>query len=150
MIKNKYSTDFANAALDEQGVAQHSGWAVAYCSHPVTREYLCATMEFLCAGVRLPAFSYGDKPVLPGKNMALVRSLDGAHWEAVADLRGQTAYRISDGVMIRIDFLTELPPSMTLLAPLKSTDLWDGDRWMDASLVTPHLPLAANLPLLLK
>ncbi|WP_410015779.1 tail fiber assembly protein [Sodalis sp. C49] len=149
--KNKYSTDFANAKLDKQGMALHSGWIVAYCAHPVTREYLCATVEHLCAGARLPAFSYQDKPVLPAANMALVRSLDGKRWEAVADLRGQTAYRISDGVTIRIDFLTALPPSMTLLAPLNSTDRWDGDKWIDSSLLMPHLPkIVSRPPLLLK
>lgn len=136
MTKKKYSTDFADAALDSQGVAQHAGWVIAYCSHPVTREYLCATMEFLCAGVHLPDFSYRDKPVLPAVNMALVRSLDGKRWEAVSDLRGQNAYRISDGGMLRIDFLDALPASMTLSAPLSPTDFWDGECWVDISLIT--------------
>lgn len=139
--KNKYSTDFANATLDEQGLARHSGWIVAYCTHPVTREYLCATVEYLCAGVGLPAFSYRDKPVLPAANMALVRSLDGRQWEAVSDLRGQNAYRISDGGMLRIDFLDALPSSMTLSVPQAATDFWNGESWVDLGLINGHPPI---------
>ncbi len=147
---SKYSTHFANATLDEHGVAVHSGWLVAYCTHPITREYLCATMEFLCIGAQLPDFSYQDKPVLPDDNMALIRSRDGERWEIVADFRGQVGYRISDGSKIYIDFLAELPASLTLRAPLKATDIWNGERWIDNVLLVPVASLAKyNLPMLL-
>lgn len=136
-----YSTQFASATLDKQGVAVHSGWIVAYCSHPLTREYLCATMEYLCSGGQLPAYSYQDKPVLPQHNMALIRSLDGARWEAVVDLRGQIGYQVSDGSVVCIDSLAKLPASITLCAPLLATDTWNGDRWIAATSPAPPEPL---------
>ncbi|WP_148203439.1 hypothetical protein [Sodalis glossinidius] len=74
----KYSTDFAIASLDDQGIVRRSGWIVVYCTHPVTQEYLCATQEFLCVGATLPPYSFTDKPALPAQCQAraLVRNCD--------------------------------------------------------------------------
>jgi|SRR5476649_454407 len=147
---NKYSTRFSCATLDKYGSARHSGWIVAYCSHPFTREYLCATMEFLCTGARLPAHSYQDKPDLPDDNMALIRSLDGQHWEAVMDLRGKIGYRVSDGSVFHIDSLAELPASITLCAPRQATDTWNGAQWIAALPSTAIVPINYLLPMLRK
>ena len=37
---------------------------------PKQREFQAVTMEYLAAGVGLPAFSYADKPALPGDGFA--------------------------------------------------------------------------------
>ncbi|WP_074013367.1 hypothetical protein [Candidatus Sodalis sp. SoCistrobi] len=127
----KYSTDFAIASLDAQGVVRRSGWIVVYCTHPVTREYLCATQEYLFVGALLPPHSYADKPALPAQRQAraLVRSCDGRCWQTVDDLRGNVAYRKDTGRRLVIDFLGGLPTELTLLAPSSPNDTWDGQKW---------------------
>ncbi|MEA9391964.1 hypothetical protein SJI19_15665 [Acerihabitans sp. TG2] len=147
---NKYSTQFARATLDCDGFALHSGWIVAYCCHPITQEYLCATMEFLCAGAHLPCHSYQDKPELPQGDLAVIRSPNGQHWQAVTDLRGKTGYLISDGSVVHINSLAELPASVTLNAPQQATDTWNGDRWVSVLSGLSNAPLNHQLPPLLK
>ncbi|OIV45980.1 hypothetical protein BK025_15295 [Sodalis sp. TME1] len=126
----RYSTDFAIASLDAQGIVRRSGWMVVYCTHPSTREYLCATQEYLCVGATLPPHSFADKPVLPTKGWALVRSCDGRCWQTVVDLRGEVAYCKETGSRIKIDFLGSLPTGLTLLAPTSRSDTWDGQKWV--------------------
>ncbi len=114
MIKN-YSTEFATAILDDEGTAIRSGWMVVYCAHPQTREYLCATVEYLCVGSRLPPDSYLNKPILPPAGFALIRSLDGQRWENTVDNRGNIAYDSLTGSTVKITFLGVLPEHLTLM-----------------------------------
>jgi len=107
-------------------------------------------MEFLCSGAHLPRHSYQDKPDLPFGNMAVIRSKDSKHWEAVTDLRGQIGYRVSDGSLIHIDSLEALPASVTLSAPQQVTDTWNGDRWIAARPALANATLNRRLPLPLK
>lgn len=136
MIK-KYSTDFACAVIDEDGIARRSGWIVVYCAHPSTREYLCATMEYLCVGSAVPAGSYTEKPLLPESGMALIRSRDDQSWERVRDLRGTPAWHIDTGQPVVIQNLGDLPANLTLHAPATSNDRWDGEMWVRQSITLP-------------
>ncbi|MFT4464581.1 MAG: hypothetical protein ACMX3H_07490 [Sodalis sp. (in: enterobacteria)] len=78
----RYSTDFAIASLDAQGIVRRSDWMVVYCTHPVTREYLCATQEYLCVGATLPPHSFADKPVLAGQRLGIGAQL---RWPLLAN-----------------------------------------------------------------
>lgn len=127
---NKYNTDLPGAKLNKDGVATVAGWLTVYNVEPQQREFQAVTMEYLAAGVGLPAFSYTDKPALPGDGFALVRSADEKRWEAVPDYRGMTAYSTETRQPDIITFVGELPDSLTFLAPATSYDKWDGNQWV--------------------
>ncbi|MGR7280863.1 tail fiber assembly protein [Klebsiella aerogenes] len=127
---SKYNTELPVAKLNKNGIATVAGWLTVYNVEPQQREFQAVTMEYLAAGVGLPAFSYADKPALPDDGFALVRSADEKQWETIADYRGLTAYSTETGQPEIIAFLGELPDKLTLLAPVTPYDKWDGTAWV--------------------
>ncbi|MEQ0244315.1 tail fiber assembly protein [Klebsiella sp. CN_Kp084] len=127
---SKYNTELPVAKLNKNGIATAAGWLTVYSVEPQQREFQSVTMEYLAAGVGLPAFGYADKPDLPGDGFALVRSADEKQWENIADYRGLTAYSTDTGQPEIIAFLGELPDMLTLLAPVTVYDKWDGSQWV--------------------
>lgn len=127
---SKYNTELPVAKLNKNGIATAAGWLTVYSVEPQQREFQSVTMEYLAAGVGLPAFGYADKPDLPGDGFALVRSADEKQWENIADYRGLTAYNTDTGQPEIIAFLGELPDTLTLLAPVTVYDKWDGSQWV--------------------
>lgn len=127
---SKYNTDLPVAKLNKNGITTAAGWLTVYSVEPEQREFQSVTMEYLAAGVGLPAFGYADKPELPGEGLALVRSADEKQWETIADYRGLTAYSTATGQPEIIAFLGELPDTLTLLAPATPYDKWDGNQWV--------------------
>ncbi|MGG8168625.1 tail fiber assembly protein [Klebsiella aerogenes] len=127
---SKYNTELPVAKLNKNGIATAAGWLTVYSVEPHQREFQSVTMEYLAAGVGLPAFSYADKPALPGEGFALVRSADEKQWETIADYRGLTAYSTETRQPEIIAFLGELPDTLTLLAPDTAYDKWDGSQWV--------------------
>ncbi|HCZ4695491.1 TPA: tail fiber assembly protein [Salmonella enterica subsp. enterica serovar Saintpaul str. CFSAN004147] len=127
---SKYNIDLPIAKLNKNGIATAAGWITVYNVEPEQREFQAATMEYLAVGVGLPAFSYADKPELPGEGLALVRSADEKQWETIADYRGQTAYNTETGQPEIIAFLGELPDTLTLQPPATPYDKWDGSQWV--------------------
>lgn len=127
---SKYNTELPVAKLNKNGIATAAGWLTVYSVEPHQREFQSVTMEYLVAGVGLPAFGYADKPDLPGDGFALVRSADEKQWETIADYRGVTAYSTETGQSEIIAFLGELPDTLTLLAPATPYDKWNGKQWV--------------------
>ncbi|MGL9724630.1 hypothetical protein [Sodalis sp. (in: enterobacteria)] len=102
-----------------------------------------------------PPHSFADKPVLPTKGWALVRSCDGRCWQTVVDLRGEVAYCKDTGSRMKIDFVGSLPIGLTLLAPTSRSDNWDGQKWVHqdnqrchcgTDPETPNSPLSLQQP----
>ncbi|HBV6392385.1 TPA: tail fiber assembly protein [Klebsiella aerogenes] len=127
---SKYNTELPLAQLDTSGINTVAGWITVYNVEPEQREFQSVTMEYLVAGVGLPAFGYADKPELPGDGLALVRSADEKRWEAVPDYRGMTAYSTETGQPEIIAVIGELPDTLTLLKPATPFDKWDGGQWV--------------------
>lgn len=72
-----------------------------------------------------------DKPELPAKqNIAIIRSDDQKSWLRVADHRGKTVYCTETRQASKIDFIGELPPTLTLLEPETGYDVWNGEKWV--------------------
>ncbi|RLM25321.1 phage tail protein [Brenneria alni] len=127
---SNYSTEIKTAELNENGLSKNAGWVTVYHVHPVTREYLSASYEYLMVGVGLPADSYIDEPELPVAGLALRRSADGKAWEHVPDYRGQTVYDTQTRQQQTVDAIGELPDNVTLSAPATEFDIWDGEAWV--------------------
>ncbi|MEN3260064.1 tail fiber assembly protein [Sodalis endosymbiont of Spalangia cameroni] len=128
---HKYSTDIPTAILDDNGLCHTPGWLTVYHAHPLTREYLSASYEYLPAGVGLPAHSYADKPALPKNTEALLRASKGDKWECVPDYRGQTAWDITTRQAVDITEAGKLASHLTLMAPASEYDVWEGKRWIN-------------------
>ncbi|MDB9566463.1 tail fiber assembly protein [Providencia rettgeri] len=129
-MKN-YNLDIEQAEIGDNGLATKAGWIKVYIADPQTREYLNASMESIYFDVSVSAGAYIDAPELPTKaGFAVVRSEDGSKWEIVTDNRGKTAYRTETRQSIEIDFIGDLPDTLTLLEPKTEFDKWSGKKWV--------------------
>ena len=129
-MKN-YNLDIEQAEIGANGLATKAGWIKVYIADPQTREYLNATMESIYFDVSVSAGAYIDAPELPTKaGFAVVRSEDGAKWKIVTDNRGKTAYSTETRQPIEIDFIGDLPDTLTLLEPKTEFDMWNGKKWV--------------------
>ncbi|BBV00955.1 tail assembly protein [Providencia rettgeri] len=127
----KYTTEIKTALFDKQGLATEAGWAEVYICDPMTREYVRASLDYVPFGGSVIADAYLDKPELPTKNsVAIVRSPDEKSWLHVTDLRGKTAYSTETRQPIEIDFIGDLPDTLTLLEPKTEFDKWNGKKWV--------------------
>lgn len=127
----KYTVEVQQAQFDDNGLATVAGWATVYLCHPATREYVRASLDNVPFGGSVVADAYLDKPEIPTKSgIAIIRSKDEASWLHVADHRGKTAYRTETRQPIEIDFIDELPSTLTLLEPKTEFDKWDGKKWV--------------------
>ncbi|MGO2347873.1 MAG: tail fiber assembly protein, partial [Providencia sp.] len=102
-----------------------------YIADPATREYVNASMENIYFDVSVSAGAYIDAPELPTKaGFAVVRSKDETKWEIVADHRTKTAHSTETRQPTEIDFIGDLPPTLTLLEPQTEFDVWNGKKWV--------------------
>lgn len=126
-----YNLEIEQAEIGENGLATKAGWIKTYIADPQTREYVNATMENIYFDVSVSASAYVDAPELPTKaGFAVVRSEDGTKWEIVTDNRGKTAYSTETRQSIEIDFIGDLPDTLTLLEPKTEFDKWNGKKWV--------------------
>ncbi|ROR58833.1 tail fiber assembly protein [Providencia sp. PROV179] len=127
----KYSTEIKKAEFDNNGLAIIAGWAEVYLCDPITREYVRASLDNVPFGGSIVADAYLDKPDLPTKeNVAILRSEDEKSWIHVADYRGKIAYSTETRQPIEIDFIGDLPLTLTLLEPKTEFDKWNGKKWV--------------------
>lgn len=129
-MKN-YNLEIEQAEIGQNGLATKAGWIKTYIADPTTREYLNANMEYIYFDVSVSAGAYTDAPELPTKTgFAIVRSEDGSKWEIVADHRGKTAYNTETRQPVEVDFMGDLPETLTLLEPKTEFDKWNGKKWV--------------------
>ncbi|MEY0576594.1 tail fiber assembly protein [Providencia manganoxydans] len=127
----KYTLDIQKAQFDEQGLASIAGWAEVYICDPVTREYVRASLDNVPFGGSVVADAYLDAPELPEKDdIAIIRSADEKSWLYITDHRGKTAYNTENRQPIEIDFIGDLPDTLTLLEPKTEFDKWNGKKWI--------------------
>ncbi|SUC15891.1 Caudovirales tail fibre assembly protein [Proteus vulgaris] len=128
---SKYNLDIQNGKIGSNGLADVAGWIKCYLAHPITNEYMGATMENVMFDVSLSAGAYLDEPPLPKKEtQAVRRTKDGVAWEIVDDYRDSVAYDTQTKQSIMIDFIGSLPETLTLLKPTSEFDKWNGKKWV--------------------
>ena len=128
---NKYNLEVIQGEIGQDGFVSKTGWVKTYCINEATREYIGATMEHITIGGGLPAGAFLDAPELPEKqDIAIVRILDELPWSYVADHRGKTAYSTETRQPLEIDFIGDLPDTLTLLEPKTEFDKWNGKKWV--------------------
>ncbi|MCD2528266.1 tail fiber assembly protein [Providencia huaxiensis] len=126
----KYTTDIQYAEF-ENGLAVKAGWTTIYRYHPTTREFLGADFDNVPFGGSIVGDSCLDKPELSEKSdIAIIRSADEKSWVHVADNRGKVAYSTEARQPIEVDFIGDLPDTLTLLEPKTEFDKWNGKKWV--------------------
>lgn len=129
-MKN-YKLDIEQAEIGINGLASKSGWIKTYIADPATREFVNASMENIYFDVSVSAGAYIDAPELPTKaGFAVVRSQDETKWEIVADHRTKTAYSTETRQPTEINFIGDLPTTLTLLEPKTEFDAWNSKKWV--------------------
>ncbi|MEQ4709685.1 tail fiber assembly protein [Providencia huaxiensis] len=127
----KYSTEIQKAQFDENGLAVIAGWTEVYLIDPITREYTRASFDNTPLGGSVVADAYLDKPKIPTESgVAIIRSEDEKLWLYVSDNRGKTAYSTENHLPTEIDFIGDLPDTLTLLEPKTEFDKWNGKKWV--------------------
>ncbi|MDE1481016.1 tail fiber assembly protein [Xenorhabdus bovienii] len=127
----QYTAEIVLAEFDEHGLATVSGWVTIYQCHPVTREFIGASMDNVPYAGSVVQDSYYDKPVLPEKaGIAVIRSPDEKSWLQVPDHRGKEACHAGTRQKVIIEYVGELKPEHTLSLPKTPFDLWDGEQWV--------------------
>ena len=137
---SKYNLDIITGVIGQDGYVSNNGWVKTYYINEATREYIGATMEYVTIGGGLPAGAYLDAPELPEKpDVAIIRSADEQSWLHVADHRGKTAYNTETRQPVEVDFIGDLPETLTLLEPKTELDKWNGKKWVtDTEAKKPH------------
>lgn len=117
--------------IGQDGYVSQTGWVKTYCINESTREYIGESMEYVIIGGGLPAGAYLDSPELPEKDdIAIVRSEDDLSWLYATDHRGKTAYNTETRQPLEVDFIGDLPDTLTLLEPKTDFDRWNGREWV--------------------
>ena len=127
----KYSLDIEQAIIGDDGLSVQAGWITVYNASSESGEYMGVSNEYLPLDVSLPAGGYADVPTLPeDNNKAIRRNISGTAWEVVDDFRGKVAYNTETGQPDEVNFIGELPDTLTLLAPKTVYDKWNGSKWV--------------------
>ncbi|MEX9876082.1 tail fiber assembly protein [Providencia rettgeri] len=127
----KYNTELPIVSFNENGFADKDGWVIVYKIDLRTREYLNVDIERTMEGFSLSESSFIDMPELPTKsNIAIIRSVDGKSWLHVTDHRGEAAYSTETRQPLEVDFIGDLPDTLTLLEPKTEFDKWNGKKWV--------------------
>lgn len=101
--------------------------------------YYQNTGEFITAGMAdpdpltegnwlIPAHATEIKP--PKEKSGYVVCFINGQWEYIRDYRGSTAYSKADRQSIDVDFVGELPDTLTLSEPETDFDEWNGEKWV--------------------
>lgn len=114
--------------FDEKGYAAEAGEIRVYYFNPVTREYMGWSDEYINVGVSMPGNSTAIEPGHEVKGEVFVFS--GAEWVLTEDHQGETAYAISDGQPVTVDYIGSLREGFTSVAPATKFDKWDGSKWV--------------------
>lgn len=120
----------AKAKLNSELIATVAGDITVFNYDSETREYLSSSVEYLAAGVGIPANSCTDAPGESKDGFAICRTEDFTAWEYVADHRGETVYSTETGEPVIVSLPGDYPKETTTLAPTTPYDKWNGSEWV--------------------
>lgn len=121
----------ARVTLDKNGLAKSSGTLTVYNFDAVSGEFTGSNDEYLAQGVGLPACACLTAP--PDAQAGMVALYQDGSWLSVPDHRGETVYRVSGGVPVKITAPGDYPTDTTTQAPATAFDKWDGEKWVTDS-----------------
>ncbi|HDR2604558.1 TPA: tail fiber assembly protein [Enterobacter hormaechei subsp. oharae] len=119
----------SQAELNSELIAIVAGDVIVFNYDGETREYLSSSVEYLAAGVGIPANSCVDAPGKIKDGFTVCRKADGKAWEYVADHRGEVVYSTKTGEKISITVPGDYPKDTTTQTPGTPYDKWNGSKW---------------------
>ncbi|AGB81165.1 Caudovirales tail fiber assembly protein [Serratia sp. FGI94] len=123
----------AKAKLTKKLIATTAGDITVFNYSGDTREYLSSSVEYLAAGVGLPANSCIDAPGDKKDGYAICRTADLLAWEYLPDHRGETIYGTLTREPQLMTTIGDYPPDTTPVAPRSPYDKWKGKKWVTDS-----------------
>lgn len=127
----KYNLEITAGKIGQDGYVSQTGWVKIHYTNEATREYIGATMEHITIGGGLPAGAYLDAPELPeNHDVAIIRGEDKKSWLYVTDHRGKSVHNTETRQPIDVNFIGDLPATLTLLEPKTEFDKWNGKEWV--------------------
>lgn len=120
----------AKAKLNSDFIATEAGDITVFNYDGETLEYLSSSVEYLAAGVGIPANSCVDAPGIIKEGFTVCRTTDGKAWVDVVDHRGETVYSTMTGEKVSITMPGDYPKDTTTLAPATPYDKWNGREWV--------------------
>lgn len=123
----------AKAKLTKKLIATTAGDITVFNYSGDTREYLSSSVEYLAAGVGLPANSCIDAPGDKKDGYAICRTADLLAWKYLPDHRGETIYSTLTREPQLMTTIGDYPPDTTPVAPRSPYDKWKGKKWVTDS-----------------
>jgi len=129
--------------FDKNGNATETHIATVHGFDSENREFTGTYDVRIFAGTGIPGHSTLTKPPVAKTGHAVC--WDGAAWQQVIDLRGNTAYETKTGAAVAVKNLGPLAAGLTIQAPTTPYDKWDGEKWVtDAAAVQAAAKAAAE------
>ncbi|CNH16779.1 putative tail fiber assembly protein [Yersinia intermedia] len=116
--------------FDSKGLSLEAGYLTVYNVNGETREFTCATEEYIPPRCGIPAHAYLDVPPTAKAGKVVCRRADLQGWETVDDNRGTVVYSTLTGLRETINAIGPLPVNTTVNAPSSHFDKWDGKQWV--------------------
>lgn len=117
--------------FDESGLATVNGDIRVYYYDPITREYMGWSDEHINIGVSMPGHS---TDIDPGEEVAgQISVFGGVTWESLPDHRETVVYSTTDLCESVVDYIGDIRPGFTQLAPATRFDKWNGENWVTDS-----------------
>lgn len=116
------------ALFDKNGNATETHVATVHGFDSGTREYQNTYDVRIYAGTGIPGYSTLTKP--PAAKTGHAVCWDGAAWQQIIDLRGNTVYETKTGAAVAVKTLGPLADGLTIQAPTTPYDAWDSEKWV--------------------
>lgn len=114
--------------FDNNGHAAMAGEIRVYYFDPINGEYQGWSDEFINVGVSMPGCSTAMEPQGNVNGWVSIFTEDG--WILEEDNRGKTAFSITDGQAVTVDYIGPIREGFTLEAPESPFDKWEDGKWV--------------------
>ncbi|EUC94014.1 tail fiber assembly protein [Providencia alcalifaciens] len=95
-----------------------------------THEFISESDGYIDENTQLIPYCTTIPPIEPKKGYAVIFNAESNQWEYQVDYRGHIAYQTENRQQIHIDFIGELPITLTMLEPKTEFDVWNGKKWV--------------------
>lgn len=115
--------------FDKNGLATKTFKTLVY-SYNAEKEFNGSLYIQIEEGTGIPAQTTLIKPNERKDGLTQIFNEADQKWQHIEDHRGKTAYNTETRQPIEIDFIGDLPETLTLLEPKAEFDKWNGKKWV--------------------
>jgi len=120
----------SKASLSNNSIALSPTFITVYNYDGQSYEYISSSVEYLAAGVSIPANSCIDPPGEYKEGFSIFRDVDLSIWIYVPDHRGETVFYKHNGESVLVNDIGHLSENVVSEPPDKRYVKWDGKSWV--------------------